>query len=215
MPNIGKATGTISTKAGTYTIAKGYHDGTGSVSISSAEQAKIIAENIKKDISILGITGIYEGDSKVTWSTATATGSSNSKTLAFSVTGNPTMYYVVLTTASTTVNTTSITIGAVYDGSTTSFVSYAYSAGRKITYASGTKATYSNGTLTITTPNNVSSGGSYKIIYTTDSIAAGSGSGGSGTSVNLQSNKTVTPTSFPTTVTPDSGYGGMSKVTIN
>lgn len=216
MPNIGKATGTISTKAGTYTIAKGYHDGTGSVSISSTEQAKIIAENIKKDISILGITGTYEGDSKVTWSTATATGSANSKTLAFSVTGNPTMYYVVLTTASTTASNTSMTIGAVYDGSTTSFVSYTYvSMSRKITYASGTKATYSNGTLTITTPNNVSSGGSYKIIYTTDSIAAGSGSGGSGTSVNLQSNKTVTPTSFPTTVTPDSGYGGMSKVTIN
>lgn len=61
MPNRGGVTGTISTKAGQYTIQQGYHDGSGKVSIDSTEQAKIIAGNIKKDITILGVTGTYEG----------------------------------------------------------------------------------------------------------------------------------------------------------
>lgn len=62
MPNNGGVTGTISTKAGQYSIPAGYHDGSGKVSISSAEQAKIIAENIKAGIQILGITGSYSGE---------------------------------------------------------------------------------------------------------------------------------------------------------
>lgn len=66
MPNIGAATGTISTKTGTYTIAKGYHSGTGSVSISSTEQAKIIADNIKSGVTILGVTGTYVGNTGYT-----------------------------------------------------------------------------------------------------------------------------------------------------
>lgn len=53
--------GTISTKAGTVSIPAGYYDGTGNVSISSTEQAKIIANNIKQGISILGVIGTYEG----------------------------------------------------------------------------------------------------------------------------------------------------------
>lgn len=62
MVNNGSVTGTISTKAGTFTVPQGYHDGGGSVSIASAEQAKLIAGNIKKDIVILGVTGTYGGE---------------------------------------------------------------------------------------------------------------------------------------------------------
>lgn len=57
LPNIGTATGTISTKAGSYTIAKGYHSGSGTVSISSTEQNKIISDNIKSGVTILGVSG--------------------------------------------------------------------------------------------------------------------------------------------------------------
>ena len=63
MPNNGAVTGTISTKAGQYTVPQGYHDGSGKVSISATEQAKIIAGNIKAGIEILGVTGTYAGDS--------------------------------------------------------------------------------------------------------------------------------------------------------
>ena len=62
MTNNGAVSGTISTKAGTYTVPAGYHNGLGSVSISSTEQAKIIASNIKSGIEILGVTGDYSGE---------------------------------------------------------------------------------------------------------------------------------------------------------
>ena len=62
MPNNGAVSGSISTKAGQYTIPQGYHDGSGKVSISSTEQAKIIAGNIKTGVEILGVTGTYGGE---------------------------------------------------------------------------------------------------------------------------------------------------------
>lgn len=61
MPNNGAVTGTISTKAQEYTIPQGYHDGSGKVSIASAEQAKIIADNIREGITILGVEGTMSG----------------------------------------------------------------------------------------------------------------------------------------------------------
>lgn len=75
MPNRGAVTGTITTKAQQYTIPQGYHDGSGKVSISSTEQAKIIASNIKQGVEILGVTGTMTGkdDMKLTTKTATPT----------------------------------------------------------------------------------------------------------------------------------------------
>lgn len=61
MPNNGAVTGTISTKAGQYTVPQGYHDGSGKVGISSAEQAKIIPGNIRQGITILGVNGSMSG----------------------------------------------------------------------------------------------------------------------------------------------------------
>ena len=56
MANNGSTSGTISTKAGTVSIPAGYTTG-GTVSISSTEQAKIIAGNIKSGVTILGQAG--------------------------------------------------------------------------------------------------------------------------------------------------------------
>lgn len=56
MANNGSTSGTISTKAGTVTVPAGYTTG-GTVSISSTEQAKIIASNIKSGVTILGQAG--------------------------------------------------------------------------------------------------------------------------------------------------------------
>lgn len=61
MPNRGAVTGTISSKAQQYTIQQGYHDGSGKVSISSTEQAKIIATNIRQGVTILGVEGSMSG----------------------------------------------------------------------------------------------------------------------------------------------------------
>ena len=62
MPNNGGVTGTIDEVDEAYTIPAGYHDGSGSVSIDATEQAKIIAENIKEGVQILGVTGTYTGE---------------------------------------------------------------------------------------------------------------------------------------------------------
>ena len=56
MANNGSTSGTISTKAGTVTIPAGFTSG-GTVSISSTEQAKIVASNIKSGVTILGQAG--------------------------------------------------------------------------------------------------------------------------------------------------------------
>lgn len=61
MKNNGAVSGVISQKAEAYTIPIGYHDGAGKVSISSTEQAKIIATNIRAGVSILGVTGTMSG----------------------------------------------------------------------------------------------------------------------------------------------------------
>lgn len=56
MANNGSTSGSISTKAGTVTIPAGYTTG-GTVSISSTEQSKIIASNIKSGVTLLGVAG--------------------------------------------------------------------------------------------------------------------------------------------------------------
>ena len=57
MPNNGAVSGSINTVAGQYTIPQGYHDGSGKVSIAAAEQAKLVAKNIRQGVVVLGITG--------------------------------------------------------------------------------------------------------------------------------------------------------------
>lgn len=80
MANNGGVTGTISTKEGQYTIPAGYHDGSGKVSIASAEQSKIIAGNIKSGVSILGVTGTYSGEA-ISAQTKNATPTFSSQTI--------------------------------------------------------------------------------------------------------------------------------------
>lgn len=65
MPNNGAVTGKISTKEGSYTIPQGYHDGSGEVSIDATEQAKIIAQNIREGVTILGVEGSMSGSEGV------------------------------------------------------------------------------------------------------------------------------------------------------
>ena len=80
MPNRGAVAGPISTVAGTYTVPQGYHDGSGSVSIDSTEQAKIIAGNIKAGVEILGVTGDYSGEA-ISAQAKTATPSMSQQTI--------------------------------------------------------------------------------------------------------------------------------------
>lgn len=65
MANNGAVSGSISTKAGTYTIPVGYHDGSGKVAIASTEQSKLVAANIREGITILGVKGTMSGTEAV------------------------------------------------------------------------------------------------------------------------------------------------------
>lgn len=80
MPNNGAVNGTISTKEGQYTVPQGYHDGSGKVGISSTEQAKLVANNIKAGITILGVEGTYAGEA-VTVQAKTATPSTSQQVI--------------------------------------------------------------------------------------------------------------------------------------
>lgn len=73
MQNNGAVTGTISTKAGEYTIPQGFHDGSGKVSIASAEQAKLIPANIRDGVTILGVAGSMSGSESVVAQSKTVT----------------------------------------------------------------------------------------------------------------------------------------------
>ena len=73
MPNNGAVSGTISTVAGEYTVPQGYHDGSGKVGIDATEQAKIIANNIRQGITILGVEGSMSGTEEVSAQAKTVT----------------------------------------------------------------------------------------------------------------------------------------------
>ena len=65
MPNNGAQMGSINTKEQEVIIAQGYHDGSGKVSISADEQAKLVPNNIREGITILGIEGTMSGSESV------------------------------------------------------------------------------------------------------------------------------------------------------
>ena len=73
MPNNGAVSLTISTLDQEVSIAQGYHDGSGKVTILDTEKAKLIDSNIKQGITILGVEGTLEPSSAVTVQSKTVT----------------------------------------------------------------------------------------------------------------------------------------------
>lgn len=81
MKNNGAVSGKISTKDGSFTIPIGYHDGSGSVVIDPTEMAKLIAENIRQGVTILGVEGTMSGSEGVKAQAKTATPSTSQQTI--------------------------------------------------------------------------------------------------------------------------------------
>lgn len=65
MPNKGAIAEKITTKAQAVTVPQGYHDGSGKVSIDSVEQSKLVGNNIRQGVTILGVDGTLEPSSEV------------------------------------------------------------------------------------------------------------------------------------------------------
>lgn len=81
MPNRGAVVGIISSLNGEYTIAQGYHDGSGKVSIDATEQAKLIAANIREGVTILGVTGTMNSSEGVKATSLTVTPYTTAQTI--------------------------------------------------------------------------------------------------------------------------------------
>ena len=81
MRNNGAVSGVISKKADSYTVPIGYHDGSGKVAISTTEQAKIIATNIRAGVSILGVEGTMSGTEGAKAQAKTATPKTTAQTI--------------------------------------------------------------------------------------------------------------------------------------
>lgn len=82
MVNRGAVTGTITTVDGEYTIPSGYHDGSGTVSLSSTDQAKLIAANIRQGVTILGVEGTMSGSEDINAQSKTATPTFSAQTIS-------------------------------------------------------------------------------------------------------------------------------------
>lgn len=61
MPNNGGVEGYISDASTPYSIPSGYHDGSGTVTIDETEMEKLVPQNIREGITLLGVEGEMSG----------------------------------------------------------------------------------------------------------------------------------------------------------
>ena len=112
MTNVGKQTAAISSKSQSISISQGYHDGSGAITIASAEQNKIIADNIREGVTILGVTGNMSGSEDVKATSYSATPYTTSKTYLPTDAGDYN-YFSQLTIAAIAYSTVSNAAGGI------------------------------------------------------------------------------------------------------
>ena len=81
MPNRGAVSGVISDKTVPYTVPQGYHDGSGTVTLDSASLTALVANNIRENVEILGITGTMSGSEGMHPQSKTVTPTASSQTV--------------------------------------------------------------------------------------------------------------------------------------
>lgn len=82
MPNNGAKTLNVSKKSVSVPIPQGYHDGSGAAQIDPTEAAKVIPNNIRQGISILGVEGTMSGTEGAKAQAKTATPSFEQQVIA-------------------------------------------------------------------------------------------------------------------------------------
>lgn len=65
MPNIGKQTGYLVSASSSVAIQQGYHDGSGTIALSTADQTALVSDNIREGVTILGVLGNMSGSEDV------------------------------------------------------------------------------------------------------------------------------------------------------
>lgn len=144
--------------------------------VTAAIDANIQAGNIKKNVSILGVNGTYEGASATVATTTKAVGTSNVSSLAFTVSGKPKMFAVQLLLNSsgsylTNSSTSTYLVSSVISNGTNVYTtanrynSSGTRAAREYYYTTGSFS-YSNGTLTVNAGNGYfAANQTYRLIY--------------------------------------------------
>lgn len=61
MKNNGAVDGKIASKDDVYTVPQGFHDGSGKVQLADTEKAKLIPENVRQGVTLLGVGGTMTG----------------------------------------------------------------------------------------------------------------------------------------------------------
>ena len=116
MPNNGAQMGSISTKEQEVIIAQGYHDGSGKVSISADEQAKLVPSNIREGITILGVEGTMSGSESVVAQARTVTPKFTQQVISpedgYTHLSQVTVYPITVTYSDNSAGGKTVTIGA-------------------------------------------------------------------------------------------------------
>lgn len=116
MPNNGAQTDNISTKEQEVVIAQGYHDGSGKVSISADEQAKLVPNNIREGITILGVEGTMSGSESVVAQARTVTPKFTQQVISpedgYTHLSQVTVYAITVTYSDNSAGGKTVTIGA-------------------------------------------------------------------------------------------------------
>lgn len=115
MPNRGAVSGTIATKDGTYTVPNGYHDGSGKVAIDATERAKLIPENIREGVTVLGVEGTMSGTEDAKPQSKTVAPTFEEQTVlpdsGYNYLSQVTVSAIKITTADNAAGGTTVTIG--------------------------------------------------------------------------------------------------------
>ena len=116
MPNNGAQMGSIDTKTQEVIIAQGYHDGSGKVSISADEQAKLVPNNIREGITILGVEGTMSGSESVVAQARTVTPKFTQQVISpedgYTHLSQVTVYPITVTYSDDSAGGKTVTIGA-------------------------------------------------------------------------------------------------------
>ena len=81
MPNRGAQTGGITDKDTPITIKQGYHDGSGAIGIDATEKAKIVVNNIRQGVTLLGVQGSMTGTEDMNAENVSVTPSLSAQTI--------------------------------------------------------------------------------------------------------------------------------------